>query len=37
MAEGRGGSGIVKVALSGGIQVAERNIILGLHIPHYSR
>jgi protocatechuate 3,4-dioxygenase, beta subunit len=31
----RGGSGILRVLISGGLQIAEHNIILGLNIPHY--
>ena len=34
-AENRCGSGIVRVYRQGKLQVAERNFILGLHIPHY--
>ena len=33
--ENRGGSGILRVLLSGDLQVAEHNIILGLNIPNY--
>jgi protocatechuate 3,4-dioxygenase, beta subunit len=33
--ENRGGSGILRVLLSGNVQIAEHNIILGLHIPNY--
>jgi protocatechuate 3,4-dioxygenase, beta subunit len=33
--ENRGGSGILRVLLSGNLQIAEHNIILGLHIPNY--
>ncbi len=33
--ENRGGSGILKVLISGDLQIAEHNIILGLHIPNY--
>ncbi|WP_170114142.1 intradiol ring-cleavage dioxygenase [Pontibacter mucosus] len=33
--ENRGGSGIVQTKLENGVQVAERNIILGLNIPDY--
>ena len=33
--ENRGGSGILRVLLSGDMQVAEHNIILGLNIPNY--
>lgn len=33
--ENRGGSGILRVLLSGELQVAEHNIILGLNIPGY--
>ena len=35
--ENRGGSGILKVSVSGDLQIAEDNIILGLHIPNYPR
>jgi protocatechuate 3,4-dioxygenase, beta subunit len=31
----RGGSGILRVLLNGDVQIAEHNIILGLHIPNY--
>ena len=31
----RGGSGILKVIISGNMQIAEHNIILGLNIPDY--
>jgi protocatechuate 3,4-dioxygenase, beta subunit len=31
----RGGSGILRVLISGSLQIAEHNIILGLNIPHY--
>lgn len=31
----RGGSGIVRILLSGNLQIAEHNIILGLNIPNY--
>jgi protocatechuate 3,4-dioxygenase beta subunit len=34
-AENRGGSGILKVSISGNLQIAEHNIILGLNIPDY--
>lgn len=33
--ENRGGSGILRVLISGDLQVAEHNIILGLNIPNY--
>jgi protocatechuate 3,4-dioxygenase beta subunit len=33
--ENRGGSGILKVSVSGDLQVAERDIVLGLNIPGY--
>jgi len=33
--ENRGGSGIMSVVLSGEMQVAKHNIILGLNIPNY--
>ncbi|MES2850795.1 MAG: intradiol ring-cleavage dioxygenase [Bacteroidota bacterium] len=33
--ENRGGSGILKVQMSGSLQFAEHNIILGLNIPNY--
>jgi protocatechuate 3,4-dioxygenase, beta subunit len=33
--ENRGGSGILRVLISGDIQIAEHNIILGLNIPNY--
>ena len=33
--ENRGGSGILRVLISGEIQIAEHNIILGLNIPNY--
>lgn len=33
--EGRGGSGILRILLSGEMQIAEHNIILGLNIPDY--
>ena len=33
--ENRGGSGILRVLVSGNLQVAEHNIILGLNIPNY--
>lgn len=35
-AENRGGSGIVKTTKSGDLQVAQRDIILGLNIPNYD-
>ncbi len=33
--ENRGGSGVLRVLISGDLQVAEHNIILGLNIPNY--
>ena len=33
--ENRGGSGILRVLISGDLQIAEHNIILGLNIPSY--
>jgi protocatechuate 3,4-dioxygenase beta subunit len=33
--ENRGGSGILRVLQHGDMQIAEHNIILGLHIPNY--
>ena len=33
--ENRGGSGILRVLSSGNLQVAQRDIVLGLHIPGY--
>jgi len=33
--ENRGGSGILRVLVSGELQIAEHNIILGLNIPNY--
>jgi protocatechuate 3,4-dioxygenase, beta subunit len=33
--ENRGGSGILRVLLKDNLQIAEHNIILGLHIPNY--
>ncbi|UPT69845.1 MAG: intradiol ring-cleavage dioxygenase [Flavobacterium sp. JAD_PAG50586_2] len=33
--ENRGGSGILRVVISGNLQIAEHNIILGLNIPNY--
>ena len=33
--ENRGGSGILRVLISGDVQIAEHNIILGLNIPNY--
>lgn len=35
--ENRGGSGILRVLISGDLQIAEHNIILGLNIPHYPK
>ncbi len=34
--ENRGGSGILKVTVSGNLQIAEHDIILGLNIPDYK-
>ena len=33
--ENRGGSGILKTSLSGNLQIAKHDIVLGLHIPNY--
>jgi protocatechuate 3,4-dioxygenase beta subunit len=33
--ENRGGNGVLMVENKNGMQVAERNIVLGLHIPNY--
>lgn len=33
--ENRGGSGILRVLISGDLQITEHNIILGLNIPNY--
>jgi protocatechuate 3,4-dioxygenase, beta subunit len=33
--ENRGGSGVLRVLISGALQIAEHNIILGLNIPNY--
>lgn len=33
--ENRGGSGILRVLIAENLQIAEHNIILGLHIPNY--
>lgn len=33
--ENRGGSGVLRVLISEGVQVAEHNIVLGLNIPNY--
>lgn len=33
--ENRGGTGILRVLISGDLQIAEHNIILGLNIPNY--
>lgn len=33
--QNRGGSGVLRVLISGDMQVAEHNIILGLNIPNY--
>ncbi len=35
--ENRGGSGVLRVLISNDIQIAEHNIILGLHIPNYPK
>lgn len=35
--ENRGGSGILRVVIQDSVQIAEHNIILGLHIPNYPR
>jgi protocatechuate 3,4-dioxygenase, beta subunit len=35
--EQRGGSGILRVQQHGDLQVAQRDIILGLHIPNYPK
>lgn len=35
--ENRGGSGILKVFVSGDEQISERNIILGLNVPGYPK
>ncbi|KQC00316.1 intradiol ring-cleavage dioxygenase [Pedobacter sp. Hv1] len=35
--ENRGGSGILRILLSGDLQIAEHNIILGLNIPNYPK
>lgn len=35
--ENRGGSGILRIVLSGDLQIAEHNIILGLNIPNYPK
>ncbi len=35
--ENRGGSGVLRPREAGGVQVAEHDIILGLHIPNYPR
>lgn len=35
--ENRGGSGILRILLSGDLQIAEHNIVLGLHIPNYPQ
>lgn len=34
--ENRGGSGILKIKVSGNLQIAEHDIILGLNIPDYN-
>jgi protocatechuate 3,4-dioxygenase beta subunit len=33
--ENRGGSGILRLLISGDLQIAEHNIVLGLNIPNY--
>lgn len=33
--ENRGGSGVLRIYLKDSVQIAEHNIILGLHIPNY--
>ena len=33
--ENRGGSGILRILISGNLQIAEHNVVLGLHIPNY--
>ncbi|MEO6671671.1 MAG: hypothetical protein ABIN36_19460 [Ferruginibacter sp.] len=35
--ENRGGSGILRLLVSGNLQIAEHDIILGLNIPNYPR
>ncbi|GAB3907114.1 hypothetical protein GCM10028803_40610 [Larkinella knui] len=35
--ENRGGSGILRVLVSDNLQIAEHNIILGLHVPNYPQ
>lgn len=35
--ENRGGSGILRVSMQDGIQIAEHNIILGMNIPNYPK
>lgn len=35
--ENRGGSGVLRVLVSGDLQIAEHNIILGLNIPNYPK
>ncbi len=35
--ENRGGSGILRVLVSGDLQIAEHNIVLGLNIPNYPK
>lgn len=35
--ENRGGSGILRVLISGELQIAEHNVILGLNIPNYPQ
>ena len=35
--ENRGGSGILRVLISDDLQIAEHNVILGLHIPAYPK
>lgn len=33
--ENRGGSGVLRIYMKNGLQIAEHNIIMGLHIPNY--
>jgi protocatechuate 3,4-dioxygenase beta subunit len=35
--ENRGGSGVLRILLDGEVQVAQHDIILGLHIPNYPK
>lgn len=35
--ENRAGSGVVRILLNDSLQIAEHNIILGLHIPNYPK